>query len=356
MQYYGQCLFFYIHYFHTKKIMKKLLFCITLALVMHACENGGSQGQGLLSSSGRSGEVLVVCPTHAWNGTLGDSIETILMEPNIYLPQAEPMFTLTHVSDNNFNSTYRKIRNIVYFDINSNIEQAKTSVKYNVWAKPQILIRIIAPSMEEAARQLCMNKDEIQWLILSCELKRFQRSHYSRQNFSIDKYLADKWKLHMYVPEEYFTAVKNDTLVWLRKETKDWGQSLLIYSQPYTDTAQFSTNYIIALRDSITRHYVFGSVDNSYMKTENNLLKPASHYMKHQNHYTIKTEGLWKMEGDYMGGPFVNYTILDTARQRVVTIDGFLYAPRDDKRDLLRQIEAILQATDFENNVAENKK
>jgi hypothetical protein len=46
-----------------------------------------------------------------------------------------------------------------------------------------------------------------------------------------------------------------------------------------------------------------------------------------------------------MGGPFISFSILDEKRKRIVTVDGFLYAPTDDKRDLLRQIEAILLST-----------
>lgn len=335
--------------------MKKHLWYIACLVSLVACKSGGNQGQGLLSSSGRSGEVLVVCSANAWNGQLGDSIEAVLMQPLIYLPQAEPMFTVSHISNNNFSSTYQKQRNIVYFDINENINEAKTIVKYNVWAEPQLLIRILSPTVDDAIAQLSNYKVEIQNLILTNEFKRFQRSHTSRQDFKIDGELSKTFKLKMFVPEGYFIAVKNENFAWLRKETKDWSQDILIYTQNYVDTTQFSSSYIVSLRDSLTHKYVFGSVDNSYMEVET-ILPPQSSFMPRQSNYTIRTEGLWKMQGDCMGGPFVNYSILDTSRNRIVTIDAFLYAPRNDKRDLLRQIEAILQAADFENNAAENTK
>ena len=53
-----------------------------------------------------------------------------------------------------------------------------------------------------------------------------------------------------------------------------------------------------------------------------------------------------------MGGPFVSYTLLDTVYNRVVTVDGFLYAPSDPKRDLLRQVEAILKSLTVTDTVA----
>ena len=61
----------------------------------------------------------------------------------------------------------------------------------------------------------------------------------------------------------------------------------------------------------------------------------------------MEARGLWGLfghPGDLMGGPFVSYTLLDTVYNRVVTLDGFLYAPSDPKRDLLRQVEAVLHS------------
>ncbi|MBA7543170.1 hypothetical protein ES705_35500 [subsurface metagenome] len=45
-------------------------------------------------------------------------------------------------------------------------------------------------------------------------------------------------------------------------------------------------------------------------------------------------------DGLAMGGPFVSISQLDETRNRVVTIEGFVFAPAHEKRDLLRQVEA----------------
>ncbi len=57
--------------------------------------------------------------------------------------------------------------------------------------------------------------------------------------------------------------------------------------------------------------------------------------------------GLWELHGDFMGGPFVSYTVVDERHNRVVTLDGFVYNPGHDKRDLLRQIESLLYTLSF---------
>ena len=52
--------------------------------------------------------------------------------------------------------------------------------------------------------------------------------------------------------------------------------------------------------------------------------------------------GLWRMQGDMMGGPFVRHTRLDEKNHRVVVAEGFVYAPETDKRNFMRRIEAAL--------------
>jgi len=66
------------------------------------------------------------------------------------------------------------------------------------------------------------------------------------------------------------------------------------------------------------------------------------------NRYTVEMRGLWKTEGAFLGGPFVSYTTVDTIRNRVVTVDGFVYGGKKTKRNLIRQVEAILTTLEFE--------
>ncbi len=48
-----------------------------------------------------------------------------------------------------------------------------------------------------------------------------------------------------------------------------------------------------------------------------------------------------------MGGPFVNYVLVDTALNQVLMMDAYLYSPRKPKRDLLIQLEAIARGLKF---------
>jgi len=58
--------------------------------------------------------------------------------------------------------------------------------------------------------------------------------------------------------------------------------------------------------------------------------------------YAFEARGLWYMENDMMGGPFVSHARVDRPNGRVVVVEAFVYAPEKKKRDMMRQLEAAL--------------
>ncbi len=65
--------------------------------------------------------------------------------------------------------------------------------------------------------------------------------------------------------------------------------------------------------------------------------------------YTIELRGVWSVENDFMGGPFISYTFVDTRDNDIITIMGYVYHPNKKKRNLLSQLEAIISSVKFRN-------
>ena len=55
-----------------------------------------------------------------------------------------------------------------------------------------------------------------------------------------------------------------------------------------------------------------------------------------------EVRGLWRVQGDFMGGPFVSHVRVDEVNRRIVASEAFVYAPGRLKRNLVRQLEASL--------------
>ena len=121
----------------------------------------------------------------------------------------------------------------------------------------------------------------------------------------------------------------------------------MIYTYDFTDTIAFNPTRIISYRDSITKEYIPGPSEGSYMAVSKDYILPESKQIDFNGLFAIETRGLWKVEGDFMGGPFINYTFVDEKRNKVITIDGYVYAPNAPKRNMVMQLESIIWSFKF---------
>ena len=81
-----------------------------------------------------------------------------------------------------------------------------------------------------------------------------------------------------------------------------------------------------------------GFLDNGIKKEQ----WPEMQEITVNGEYAAEIRGLWKMiGGGSMGGPYYSLTRLDEVNQRVVTIEGFVFAPATNKRNAIRALEAV---------------
>ncbi|MBC8148022.1 MAG: DUF4837 family protein, partial [Bacteroidetes bacterium] len=95
-----------------------------------------------------------------------------------------------------------------------------------------------------------------------------------------------------------------------------------------------------------TKEHIPGMVDSSYMIVST-AYPPISKVVEINGCYAVETRGLWEVERDFMGGPFLNYTILDEINNRIVTVDGSVYSPNKEKRAHIRQLESMFYSVEF---------
>ena len=113
------------------------------------------------------------------------------------------------------------------------------------------------------------------------------------------------------------------------------------YTFPYTTPEAFSETYLVVKRASVLRQQIPGSFPGSYMQTERRFGLCYTP-MLWQDTYCGMLRGLWRVEGDMMGGPFVSLARLDPSGKRVIVVEGFVYAPESKKANLIRRMEAAL--------------
>lgn len=330
--------------------MNKLSALFTVIMILAAvpsCLNSDNDRSSMLPNvAGSTGELIVVIDNLKWDGEVGDKIREVFAAPVKGLPQAEPIFDLVNVTPGKFGEYYITHRNVIFVQTGADKEQ-KATIKTNKYSSTQLIIYLEGKNDGEVTELLEREKKVIIEKINITERDRwmsYYRHSINSVNFNI---LREKHKLILHVPSNYKLDVNEKGFVWFSSETPVTTQAVLIHYFDYNGENYFNEDSIRSIRNNMTRIKVEGPSDGTWMKIEDQLPVEYSTFRFRERNYAM-LRGLWTLENGFMGGPFVTLVTKDEVNNRFVMLDGFVYAPNDDKRELLRQVEAILYTVSFD--------
>jgi len=312
-----------------------------------SCSGDKTAGQ---RSSGKTAEVIVVMKSEVqWKGVIGDTLRAFFSKEYPLLPQPEPLFKLVFVPKSNFSGSkmFKPQHSILIVDINKKYKKAELQVRKNMWAEPQSIIQITAPNNNAFIELFEQKKDFILKVMEGSERQRLINTFAAFRDYEVKEQIKKMFHFSLEIPGGFYIAKKFSNFMWIRKETPKFSQGIIIYTYDFTDTVAFNTKRIISYRDSITKAYIPGPSEGSFMAVSKDYMKPESKQIDFNGLFAVETRGLWKVKGDFMGGPFINYTFVDEKRDKVITIDGYVYAPNAPKRNLVMQLEAIIRSLKF---------
>lgn len=335
-----------------KRIVNRLTTLIVISFLLFSCSS--KPGAKMETITGKSGDVIVLIGKELWKGPAGSIIRQTLAQPQSSLPQEEPMFNLINVPPEAFTSLFKTSRNILTVKISATYTESKIEFTNNSWAYPQAVINMQANSPEKFEELFKANSDKIMAYFLKAEKDRLEMTYKANYEKGVYKTLLDEYKIKLYVPTGFEIVKKDSDFVWIRYDTPLLYQSILIYTYPYDSDSIFTSNYQVAKRNLITKKYVSGALPGSYMSTDMELPRDFN-ILKYNGNYASEMRGLWRVENDFMGGPFISLSVLDASRRRVVTVEGHVYAPKNKKRNYLRQVEAMVYSLEFPNQNVNDK-
>ncbi|MEZ5196329.1 MAG: DUF4837 family protein [Bacteroidales bacterium] len=327
--------------------MKQIPFLVFISILLASC---GGEKTSEPRSSGKTAEMIVATNNETkWEGKVGETVRAFFDQDYEVLQQPEPLFEMASTQITKLNNTkmFKSHHNILIIDIDENTQESKLEARKDFWASPQRVISITAPSEEEFVRFFNEKKDVIYSILMDSEYERLIKTFKAFRDRDIVDKLSDNFKFTLEIPSGFYIAKQIADFAWIRKETQNNSQGLLVYSYNFVDTMAFDQARIIAFRNSMTEEYIPGPTEGSFMVVDEEYSPVISKKVDFNGMFAVETRGLWKVEGDFMGGAFVNYTFVDERRNKVVTIDGYVYAPNKPKRDLLIQMEAIAHSLQF---------
>lgn len=273
-----------------------------------------------------------------WDGLPGEIVKEKLMMEKVGLPQVEPMFHVVHIPKKAFSTIFKTHRNLI---ITEKADSSYAVFSKEVWAEDQKVLFIHYKNEKDLVALLRAHGSGWALAFEQEEFKRLQKSYRKAPLVELTPFLESK-EIALQVPKDFRINIQEEGFVWLFRDKRENTQGILIYETGlYADDEIFDR--ILAVRDSITEMYVEGELPNTFMQVEMQYA-PNMTGTSVGDMFAVDTRGLWRMENDFMGGPFVSISVLDETRNRVITIDAFVYAPGKDKRNLMWELEAVLQS------------
>ena len=345
-----------------KRTSMLLVFMAVTTFMFQSCGEELKLDDMLPEYSGQPNEVYVFCDNVIWKDTVGAFVLEHLEERTKNLPQPEKRFTVYQFQSDDMNKARLTHRNIIKLVVDQRNENKKAAIirKGSRWAKNQLLYEFKGPNVSE---MLALIRKELPGVLEEIDLKERERAlvkFRKRTNLTAQKKLSEALNLDLVIPKRlslHKTVIDSaESFAWLEAKGKSpdgtgvLHQGIFIYSYPYVDDSAFTYKHLISKRDSVLKKQVPGSRAGQYLKTlkmEGKL--PDYKEINLLGNYAVEMRGQFTMHNGYMGGPFISLTTYDENRNRLVTVEGYCYAPQLKKRDFLKEMESIVYSISFSN-------
>ena len=318
-------------------LMKRFFTFALVALSLLGCKSTPAL---LPTVSGKAGEVLVVIEKNDWDSQLGESVRGVLADEYPFLPVQEARYSVSNVSHGGFIEMFQVHRNIVFFDINP--QAASTGVKFikDKWATPQCLVLVSAHTAEMADSLFRDKAELIIETIEQAERERVITNTRKYENKSVYPAVSKVFGGSVHVPSGYKLAKITDDFAWIQDKKQYTTQGIFVYRYP-VGKDDFTMENLVKNRNRMLKANVPGMFEGTYMVT-GTYWTPQTRYLKYKGRDFAETHGMWEVEGDFMGGPFVSHAFYSPDGKYIVVAEAWVYAPKFDKRQYLSQTESLL--------------
>lgn len=333
-----------------RKILSNIAFLVFAAMFVASLASCSSDSKGAkgekkakVTAKAKSApyELLVVA-SKDWLKTPGGEMFMKVVNPMIEgLPSDETSFRVTSINPSAFQKRFRSYGLIVKVDVDAKHEKAMAMFLNDVYCQPQVIIQFEAPSYDALLAYLASDEKTVETVQAVMNEHEFARErallakHYSNEVMKASKEMFGKG---VNAPKDIDQVKRGKNFFWASASKQDFRLNACVYALPLRD---MSVPELIAARDSVMKVNIPGSRDDQWMETDTRTV--TARMARHEGKMLMEIRGLWDMRNDAMGGPFVSYVQTDYDNDRLLVAEGFVFAPEEKKRALIRELEAMLQ-------------
>ena len=327
--------------------MKRIImpFALVVSVLLGACTL--KHTPPTKTTAGQPYDVVVICADEQWRGDLSYAVCDLLEEPLPGLTRPEGYFNIVKQTTMQRATDIDKMYpNLLALSINPAVDEATYSVTKNVYARPQSVVTVTAPTVPAANEFLAAAEDTLREELLRGE--RNNSNNYYAQN-PASLLMADfeeHMGVEMLIPANFYKATTHEKeLLWYIRDYPSRAQYIFAFKMPCEPMLSEDMQAFSSLNDINRMFSTISSkgADGSYMRIST---EPESLSLRKGIEINGRTwneiRGWWEVANDFMGGPFVAFENIDNAKGETMVVVFALYAPEDPQRNLLRELEHLI--------------
>lgn len=325
-------------------------------------------------AKGPLSKIYIIADDSVWDTPMTDSIIYYFQSAYPILPSPEPLYDLMRYSTQQIKNKQerRELRTyLLLADLNDpespatkmalkdvgeqKAKEIKESGGYKLivgkdkWAEQQIIVYLMGHGREQLYENIRANFNSIDNAIRKGEKSKREKSIYlAGTNSKVKSEIRETMGINFEVPSDFFLAMNNkeEDVIWLRKETSKASLNLMIKDMGTFKEADFTKEGMKAIRNELGL-FVSSNKEDSYMIINDIDLPIIMSSTSFNNNFALEARGIWELENDFMGGPYISYIVHNPNSDKVYFIDGFVHAPGEEKREHMLQLEHILKTLAF---------
>jgi len=357
--------------------MKRYLSIIILLFILAGCQNTGNPLITDFKSKAisKSNDVVVVADNDVWKGAVGDTFRYYFESAYPITPNPEPIFNLRFFTPRELiaEPLRRELRTYcILADVNDTISETtkmirkdygpirfnkllandsiQTGAGRDKWAKDQLVVYVFGNGEEKLMSAISNSFNNITNKIHEHDRPQIKANAYiTGRNLGLIKKIKNEFLINVDVPGDYKEAMfipEGEKMIWLRKDTKRAAMNIIFKKLKYKDISQISVANGLKLSNELG-NFVTANTEGSHLVVNDVDLPILENVKEINGNYTLELRGIWEMDRDFMGGPFVSYLIPDSKSGSYLFVMTFVYAPGKEKKQFLQEIEVVVNSFDF---------
>ncbi len=335
--------------------------------IFASCASQGEQSKS--KAFGPVNKIVVIADEDLWEGNVGDTARYYLAAPYPVLPQPEKTFDLSHFTAKEMKQDplRRDFRTMLFiadltdqsspvtamvkeiFGENAlpSLEQSEDNqIKFSrdLWAREQNVMFLLADGSDALAEGIRTRFPSIANLVHESDRDIIKAQTYGMgKNGALIRQVKEATGVEVPFPDGFVMAdyKQDEKFMWLRKMGREYNGNILLHKLPYTGQEQLTPQGVKAIRDSIGL-WISSDEPDTYMIVNDVDLALYHEAKTIDGKFSLMLKGIWEMENDMMGGPFVSLVVHDAEKNELVFLDAFIFAPGEDKRNEMQKLEVVL--------------